>query len=71
MPTGSFVNNEELFLSGSGFEDGQHLPLNGVDVNEANPVKSTEDEFNRALELLQLSDSYVTQLPDRVVEDTE
>lgn len=71
LPTGSFVNNEELFLSGSGFEDGQHLPLNGVDVNEANPVKSTEDEFNRALELLQLSDSYVTQLPDRVVEDTE
>ncbi len=71
LPTGSFVNNDELFLSGSGFADGQHLPLNGEDADDPlnNPVKSTEDEFNRALELLQLSDSYVTQLPDRAVEE--
>ncbi|WP_307586401.1 LTA synthase family protein [Paenibacillus wynnii] len=62
LPTGSFVNNEELFLSGSGFEDGQHYTLSG-DGNQS--LKSTEDEFNRALELLHLSDSYVTQLPDR------
>lgn len=66
LPTGSFVNNEELFLSGSGFEDGQHYTLSG---DGGKPLKSTEDEFNRALELLQLSDSYVTQLPDREVED--
>ncbi|MHA6529417.1 LTA synthase family protein [Paenibacillus sp. BAC0078] len=66
LPTGSFVNNEELFLSGSGFEDGQHYTLSG-DGNK--PLQSTEDEFNRALKLLQLSDSYVTQLPDREVKD--
>ncbi|MCL6603174.1 MAG: LTA synthase family protein [Paenibacillus sp.] len=64
LPTGSFVNNEELFLSGSGFEDGQHYILSG-DGNK--PLQSTEDEFNRALQLLHLSDSYVTQLPDREV----
>ncbi|GGH23550.1 LTA synthase family protein [Paenibacillus segetis] len=66
LPTGSFVNNEELFLSGSGFEDGQHYTLTGDGVT---PLTATEDEFERALELLHMSDSYVTQLPDRVVED--
>lgn len=63
LPTGSFVNTEELFLPGSGFEDGKHYTLSGSDSTEASA--STEDEFNRALELLHLSDSYVSQLPDR------
>ncbi|MNJ05340.1 hypothetical protein D3C73_1665980 [compost metagenome] len=58
------MNNEELFLSGSGFEDGQHYTLSG-DGNK--PLQSTEAEFNSALKLLQLSDSYVSQLPDREV----
>lgn len=66
LPTGSFVNNEELFLSGSGFEDGQHYTLAGDGVTK---LTATEDEFERALELLHLSDSYVTQLPDRVIEE--
>lgn len=66
LPTGSFVNNEELFLSGSGFEDGQHYTLTG---DGAELLQSTEDEFTRALELLRMSDSYVTQLPDREVKD--
>ncbi|CAH1194003.1 Lipoteichoic acid synthase 2 [Paenibacillus auburnensis] len=66
LPTGSFVNNEELFLSGSGYEDGQHYTLSG-DGNK--PLLSTEDEFERALKLLQLSDSYVSQLPDREVQE--
>jgi len=66
LPTGSFVNNEELFLSGSGFEDGQHYTLSGDGIES---LSATEDEFERALELLRLSDSYVTQLPDRVVQE--
>lgn len=66
LPTGSFVNNEELFLSGSGFEDGQHYTIAG---NGVMPLKATEDEFDRALELLHLSDSYVTQLPDREIQE--
>ncbi|MDQ0087921.1 phosphoglycerol transferase MdoB-like AlkP superfamily enzyme [Paenibacillus anaericanus] len=64
LPTGSFVNNEELFLSGSGFDDGQHYTLSGDGIS---PLTATEDEFERALELLHLSDSYVSQLPDREV----
>ncbi len=65
LPTGSFVNNEELFLSGSGYEDGQHSTLAGDGVQA---LPATENEFDRALELLHLSDSYVTQLPQREVE---
>ncbi|MFX3636432.1 MAG: LTA synthase family protein [Candidatus Pristimantibacillus sp.] len=62
LPSGSFVSSKELFLSGSGYDDGTHHPLAG-DGNEA--PEATEDEYNRALELLKLSDSYVSQLPDR------
>ncbi|WP_042201319.1 LTA synthase family protein [Paenibacillus camerounensis] len=68
LPTGSFVNNEELFLSGSGFEDGQHYTLSG---DGDKPLQSTEDEFDSALKLLQLSDSYVSQLPDREIAEEE
>lgn len=62
LPTGSFVSSKELFLSGSGFEDGKHYPLAGDGMKAP---EATEQEYNRALELLQLSDSYVSQLPDR------
>ncbi|SFF14288.1 Phosphoglycerol transferase MdoB [Paenibacillus algorifonticola] len=63
LPTGSFVSSKELFLSGSGYDDGTHHPLAGDGMESAK--EATEDEYNRALELLQLSDSYVSQLPDR------
>lgn len=62
LPTGSFLNSEELFLSGAGYEDGEHYPLSG---NGLERPEATKDEFNRALDLLHLSDSYVMQLPDR------
>ncbi|MFF2481193.1 LTA synthase family protein [Paenibacillus sp. NPDC058071] len=62
LPTGSFVSSKELFMSGSGYDDGTHYPLAG-DGNEA--PEATKDQFDRALELLKLSDSYVSQLPDR------
>lgn len=62
LPSGSFVNSAELFLSGAGFEDGEHYPLSG---NGNDAPETTKDEFNRALQLLHLSDSYLLQLPDR------
>jgi len=61
LPTGSFLNSQELFLSGSGYEDGKHYSLSG---NGDTEQESTEEEYERALELLKLSDSYVIQLPD-------
>jgi len=60
LPTGSFLTSEELFLSGSGYSDGRHYSLSGASVEKG---IATEDEFQRALELLQLSDSYVNSLP--------
>lgn len=65
LPSGSFLSSQELFLSGSGFEDGKHYPLAGDGNNEQ---EATEDEFERALKLLNLSDSYVNHLPDWKVE---
>ncbi|MFD0960644.1 LTA synthase family protein [Paenibacillus chungangensis] len=61
LPTGSFLSSQELFLSGSGFDDGKHYPLTG-DGNSQQ--ETTEEEYTSALELLKLSDSYVNQLPD-------
>ena len=60
LPSGSFLSSQELFLSGSGFEDGKHLPLAGDGNTEQ---VATEDEYERALELLRLSDSFVNSLP--------
>lgn len=60
LPTGSFLTDDKLFLSGSGYEDGKHYPLNNNPT--ANDFAS-EDEFLRALELLKLSDRYVNSLP--------
>jgi lipoteichoic acid synthase len=62
LPKGSFVNSSEMFMSGSGFGDGKHYPLSG---NGMKSSQATEDEYERALKLLQFSDSYVSQLPDR------
>jgi len=59
VPSGSFLNDRVLFIPGSGFADGVHLPLAGDGSGEA-----TEDEFNRALELQRLSHLYAQQLPD-------
>jgi lipoteichoic acid synthase len=61
LPTGSFMSDTALFLSGNGYEDGTHYPLvGGVEGSEG----ATEAEYERALKLLHLSDSYVNQLPD-------
>ncbi|WP_237167945.1 LTA synthase family protein [Paenibacillus yonginensis] len=62
LPSGSFLNDKALFMPGVWYEDGEQLPLAEDGVSQA---LTTEDEYNRALKLLQLSDSYVKQLPDR------
>jgi phosphoglycerol transferase MdoB-like AlkP superfamily enzyme len=62
LPSGSFINDKTIFVPGSGFADGTRYPLAGPDAGDA---EATEDQFERALKLLHLSDSYVTQLPDK------
>lgn len=62
LPSGSLLSDDALLIPGSGYEDGTEYPLAGEGGNGGS---ISEDEFNRALELLNLSDSYVSQLPDR------
>lgn len=60
LPSGSFVNGKGIFVPGLDFKDGLNYPFNGTKASETD---STEEEYNRALELLRLSDSYVSHLP--------
>jgi len=54
------VNDKGVFVPGLNYGDGTSYPFDG-----GTPAVSdtTEDEYNRALELLRLSDSYVSHLP--------
>ncbi|WP_438433928.1 LTA synthase family protein [Gorillibacterium sp. sgz500922] len=62
LPTGSLLGENALFIPGSGFEDGTQYPLADGVIHGSGVTRS---EYDRALELLNLSDSYVTQLPIR------
>lgn len=64
LPTGSLMTSQALFLSGSGYEDGENYPLNGVGTQNSTVTK---DEYERALKLLNLSDSYLLQQPNKPV----
>ncbi|WP_211746009.1 LTA synthase family protein [Paenibacillus sp. Marseille-Q4541] len=60
LPTGSFVNSSEVFISGSGYDDGEHHKLENIKETDH---KTTEKDFYNALSLLDLSHSYISQLP--------
>ncbi|CAM4283282.1 LTA synthase family protein [Paenibacillus tarimensis] len=62
LPSGSLVSSHSLFMPGEGYEDGTQYSLSG---DEESTGSVTKDEYNRALKLLHLSDSYVLQLPDK------
>lgn len=60
LPTGSFVGDTAMFLPGVGFEDGTNYD---VKDNSISASGSTEAQYNAALRLLNMSDSYAKQLP--------
>lgn len=60
LPSGTFINNTTLYIPGIGFEDGTKHPLPNADEKR---TQATKEEFERALQLLHLSDSYIKQLP--------
>lgn len=68
LPSGSLLSDDALLIPGTGYEDGTEYPLAGEGGNGGS---ISEEEYNRALELLNLSDSYVSQLPDRKSVETE
>jgi len=63
LPTGSIVMDTGVFIPGNDYEDGTNYPFDGAELPEG--YGASRDEYERALELLNLSDSYVKQLPDR------
>jgi len=60
LPSGTFINNTTMYIPGIGFEDGTKHPLPHQD---ASSTQASREEFERALQLLHLSDSYIRQLP--------
>ena len=60
LPSGSFVNDKGIFVPGDGFQDGSIQAFGG---EQADSSAATEDQFNRALKLLDMSDRYVQSLP--------
>ncbi|MCM3633786.1 LTA synthase family protein [Paenibacillus camelliae] len=66
LPTGSFFNDEVLFIPGEGFKDGKAVSLATFE-----PVALTdalEKEYNYIIELMSISDQYTTLYPIRAAE---
>lgn len=63
LPTGSFFNDDILFIPGNNFEDGS-----ATSIETKKPVKDFEkykEDFDRILQLMNLSDEYMDTLPNR------
>ncbi|GMK39800.1 hypothetical protein PCCS19_28550 [Paenibacillus sp. CCS19] len=65
LPTGSIVTETSMFLTGKGFEDGTDYRIEDSAEIDDKDNKATEQQYLNGLRLLQLSDSYVKQLPDK------
>ena len=64
LPSGSFINDKVIYVPGIGFEDGTTYPLAGVAPADGLQYV-TESEFERALQLMDMSHDYVSSLPNR------
>ncbi|WP_349304849.1 LTA synthase family protein [Paenibacillus sp. Marseille-Q4541] len=63
LPTGSFFNNDIMFIPGTGFEDGQAISLKTyTPVEDFAKYKS---DYEYIMQLMKLSDEYVKLLPKR------
>lgn len=62
LPSGSLLTGNTLFMPGEGYPDGTRYPLSG---NAGDESVVFELEYDNALKLLQLSNSYLLQLPDK------
>ncbi|NMO95868.1 LTA synthase family protein [Paenibacillus lemnae] len=63
LPTGSFFNDDIMFVPGNGFEDGSAISLETLEpVQEFTKYR---DDYEYVLQLMKLSDEYVKLLPKR------
>ncbi len=63
MPTGSFFNNEIMFVPGKGFEDGTAINLETFEPVE--DFSKYRNDYDYIMQLLKLSDEYMKSLPVR------
>ncbi|GGH85237.1 phosphoglycerol transferase MdoB-like AlkP superfamily enzyme [Pullulanibacillus pueri] len=63
MPAGSFINQSLLFTPKRNFEDGSGLAIPSHDPVTASELKQYKSEYEKVIELENLSDSYVQSLP--------
>ncbi|MEK3885424.1 LTA synthase family protein [Paenibacillus sp. PL2-23] len=63
MPTGSFFNNDVMFVPGKGFEDGTAYDLDTFEQVE--DFSMYREDYDYILELMKLSDNYMKLLPKR------
>lgn len=63
LPTGSFFNDEVLYVPGTGFEDGTAVSLDTMEpIKDLSPYRS---DYDYIMKLMGLSDRYVRLLPKR------
>ncbi len=63
LPTGSFFNDEVMFVPGQGFDDGTAVSLKTLQpVTDISPYRG---DYDYVTELMKLSDEYVKLLPKR------
>ncbi len=62
LPSGSFINEEVIFIPGAGLEDGWMVPLEDPLMETKSPLHY-RDDYHRALKLLNMSDAYIASLP--------
>lgn len=63
LPTGSFFNNEVMFIPGQGFEDGTAVSLDTLEP--VTDLSAYQSDYEYVLQLMKLSDEYVKLLPKR------
>ncbi|WP_274362283.1 LTA synthase family protein [Paenibacillus thermotolerans] len=66
LPTGSFINDEIMYISGETFGEGTVIPIrNPADPSVATDPMLYKDDFIKIVKLLQLNDQYLDSLPER------
>ncbi|MNZ67531.1 Lipoteichoic acid synthase 2 [compost metagenome] len=63
LPTGSFFNDEILFMPGQGFDDGSAISLDTL--QPVSDFSSYRSDYDYVTQLMKLSDEYVKLLPKR------
>ncbi|SDG24355.1 Phosphoglycerol transferase MdoB [Fontibacillus panacisegetis] len=63
LPTGSFFNDEILFMPGQGFDDGSAISLDTL--QPVSDFSSYRNDYDYVTQLMKLSDEYVKLLPKR------